>query len=112
MLHLPDATDQVFPKVGTTRAGVAPALLNEKFARVSEHIFNGETGKLNAGRHTLSAFLDTHRGKAADKKNDRNKIQEFVVRLLSFSFLTPLLMLIAVGWEKRQDCLARWCRRL
>ena len=94
MSHFPHAVDQVFPKVGTTRAGVAPALLNDKFTRVSGHVFNGEKDKPNAGRHTLSAFLATHPGKEAKHRNDRNRIQEFDVRLLSFSYLTPLPMFI------------------
>jgi len=111
--HVPHTTDQVFPKkAGRPRAGVAPAALNTKFEQVRAHVFRGEQGNPNAGRHTLSAFIQTHANARPVKQNARNKIQEFSVRLVILSYLTLLLIFITVGSQERQDCLARWSRRL
>jgi len=95
---------QVFPKVGPKRAGVAPATLNEKFRLVRDHIFVGEEKNPKAGRHTLSSLKKAHPTLNPVKQNARNKIQEFDVRLISFSYPTPLLIFIT-AFQEEKDCL-------
>jgi len=74
---------QLFPAAKGTAAGVIPANVKAEFDALSGHIFNGERGNLNSGRHIRSAWLATHAGAMPTGQNPITNILLFRVRPLS-----------------------------
>jgi len=53
----------VFPAVNAkTKAGIITATVSAEFARISDHIFNGERTSKTSGRHTSDAWLAANPG--------------------------------------------------
>jgi len=77
---------QLFPATGGNPAGVIPTAVRDVFNHMSNHIFDGEPGNPNSGRHIKSAWLATHSGAMPDKENLITHILVYPVRpMCSFS---------------------------
>jgi len=68
----------VFPAVNAqSKAGIITAPVRTEFARISNHIFNGESTSKTSGRHTSDAWLAANPGSKRNAQNTANHISSF-----------------------------------
>ncbi|EPQ55930.1 hypothetical protein GLOTRDRAFT_129134, partial [Gloeophyllum trabeum ATCC 11539] len=62
---------------GKSAAGVIPAAVASEFNHISGHVLKGEASNPDAGRHTKSAWLATHKNQTPTTQNAKTHILQF-----------------------------------